>query len=336
MDDQNFDVRCAQLFISSTLQRGLSEEVVRNALGLHRHSDLLDPRALAGLGLAQVSRATKALLHDEFGGITSARCRSGTFQVMAEFAVSATTLGDALDRAFRFYGVIVDEVAFRLLAGEESAAIEVEMAKPPPDAARSICHEWWLLYWWNFANWLVGEWTTADLAETPTNLESDPSGYLCRLSRDWRRGRSPARLTFPARLLRKRITRSRWDICRFQKDATSHWGSNDAPSPTLKATVRAKLRSALDSTQSLPTLDDLAAEYGFSAQTLRRRLESAGTSYAQLKEDVRKDFVLNLLKDELLPLSEISFQAGFAEPGGLSRAVRHWTGLSPTEYRTRN
>jgi AraC-like DNA-binding protein len=34
-----------------------------------------------------------------------------------------------------------------------------------------------------------------------------------------------------------------------------------------------------------------------------------------------------------LSIAEVSYRAGYAEPNGLTRALKTWTGISPTTYR---
>jgi AraC-like DNA-binding protein len=70
-----------------------------------------------------------------------------------------------------------------------------------------------------------------------------------------------------------------------------------------------------------------------SSQTLRRRLQAEWTSYRLVKEEVRREAALCWLARERLSIGEISNRAGFAEPNGLTRALKAWTGLSPSAYR---
>jgi AraC-like DNA-binding protein len=97
--------------------------------------------------------------------------------------------------------------------------------------------------------------------------------------------------------------------------------------------LRARLREHLGRTKSLLSIEDAAAHYNISSQTLRRRLQSECTSYRLLKEEVRREAVLEWLADGQVGVGEASILAGFAEANGLSRALKGWTGLSPSEYR---
>jgi AraC-like DNA-binding protein len=66
---------------------------------------------------------------------------------------------------------------------------------------------------------------------------------------------------------------------------------------------------------------------------LRRRLEEEGTSYRQIKEEIRRDVVLKLLKIPHTPIAEITQRGGFSDASALARAVKGWTGLYPKQYR---
>jgi AraC-like DNA-binding protein len=84
---------------------------------------------------------------------------------------------------------------------------------------------------------------------------------------------------------------------------------------------------------SIPTMEELAKEFGVSGQTLRRGLKTEGTSYRQIKAEARREVVLSNISDTTLTLSQISVLAGFAETNGLVRAMKAWTGLSPSAFR---
>ena len=52
-----------------------------------------------------------------------------------------------------------------------------------------------------------------------------------------------------------------------------------------------------------------------------------------VKEEVRREAALRWLDHEGLSISEVSYRAGYAEPNGLTRALKSWAGISPSAYR---
>ncbi|WP_144640585.1 AraC family transcriptional regulator [Bordetella genomosp. 13] len=98
----------------------------------------------------------------------------------------------------------------------------------------------------------------------------------------------------------------------------------------LEATVTQAIRRNL---ADPPPLRDVAALLHTSERTLRRRLTQAGRSYAELLAEERRGRALSLISHTLRPMREIALECGFTDVRTLQRAVKRWTGLSPTALR---
>jgi AraC-like DNA-binding protein len=96
------------------------------------------------------------------------------------------------------------------------------------------------------------------------------------------------------------------------------------------ARVRQEIADAL---RSQPTLHTVAATLGLSPRTLRRRLETRGTTFMAELDDVRRTHAQRLLADISRPLADVSCQVGFSEPSAFHRAFRRWTGQTPQQAR---
>jgi AraC-like DNA-binding protein len=81
------------------------------------------------------------------------------------------------------------------------------------------------------------------------------------------------------------------------------------------------------------TAEAIANKLHITSRTLRRRLEEEGASYRGILKDVRQEVATQYIRDDSLALTEISYLLGFSQPSSLSRAIRLWTGKSPTELR---
>jgi len=82
-----------------------------------------------------------------------------------------------------------------------------------------------------------------------------------------------------------------------------------------------------------PPLAELAATLHTSERTLRRRLGALGHRYATLVSDERRARALALITQSSRPLQQIAVECGFADLRTLQRAIKRWTGSSPTELR---
>jgi AraC-like DNA-binding protein len=82
--------------------------------------------------------------------------------------------------------------------------------------------------------------------------------------------------------------------------------------------------------------DEAAAQLHISPRTLQRKLAEARTTYGQLVDGLRKDLALRYVDDPHRSFTDITYSLGFAGPSSLTRAFKRWTGLSPTDYRSRS
>jgi AraC-like DNA-binding protein len=97
----------------------------------------------------------------------------------------------------------------------------------------------------------------------------------------------------------------------------------------------AAVRSAIDECllQRCATQENVANQLNLSIRNLQRRLKEAGATYQIILDDSREALALNLIKDQNMPLYEISFLVGFTEPSAFYKAFRRWTGKRPGDYR---
>jgi AraC-like DNA-binding protein len=84
------------------------------------------------------------------------------------------------------------------------------------------------------------------------------------------------------------------------------------------------------------TEDEMAKRLHMSRRTLQRRLADADTSYLRLVDDTRRDLALRFMDDASRSITDVAFTLGFSQQSAFTRAFRRWTGLSPSEYRTRS
>lgn len=82
-----------------------------------------------------------------------------------------------------------------------------------------------------------------------------------------------------------------------------------------------------------PGLDEAARRLGLSSRSLQRRLQEAGTTFAQVVDATRRELALRHLQDRRLSLTEIAFLTGFADASAFHRAFRRWTGTTPRDHR---
>jgi AraC-like DNA-binding protein len=77
----------------------------------------------------------------------------------------------------------------------------------------------------------------------------------------------------------------------------------------------------------------IALALNLHPRTLHRRLMAEGTSFQQIKDEVRRDIMLYYLQETDLDFTHVSEKLGFAEQSVMTRNCNRWLGLSPTQVR---
>ena len=136
----------------------------------------------------------------------------------------------------------------------------------------------------------------------------------------------------------RRICRDRQEVLAWLRHSPADLLYIPAEDHTLSSQIRGLVMARTDNGADLdlPTVDALCQEFHLTPQTLRRRLVEEGTSYQQLKNDLRCRAVMTQLENPDIPIGEIAYRVGFAEPTVLTRAFRKWTGMTPESYRQRH
>jgi AraC-like DNA-binding protein len=93
------------------------------------------------------------------------------------------------------------------------------------------------------------------------------------------------------------------------------------------------IRALLPFTDS--SLIAIARALAISPRTLQRRLSEDGTTFDELREQVRADLAVNYVQQSNLRLAEISEMLGYSQQSAFSRAFKRLRGITPRQLRAR-
>lgn len=94
--------------------------------------------------------------------------------------------------------------------------------------------------------------------------------------------------------------------------------------------VRRCLENRLHEDSGMVTI---AQALNMSTRTLVRRLKAKGTTFLQIKDQLRQDIALRLLIESQQSVQDIATQIGFESLTAFHRAFMTWTGTTPLAYR---
>ncbi len=287
------------------------------------------PARLPPLQYAELVKAVWRALDDEFLGLTAGRCPVGAFALMAELAIHAPTLGEALAQCSRFYGMVTDGLTLGVTVENGQACLW--MAER--DAARDPEHfllEFLLVMWSRLAGWLVRERITLLAAHfrhaPPAHVREYPTLFPCPLAFSQPRNA----LIFDAAWLERPVKRSLSELRALLPTLPGAF----LVKPVFHGSYTQRVREliARDLAQGFPELDVVAQQFWMTGRTLRRKLLAEGSSYQGIKDDLRRERAVQWLAQGEMSLGEIALALGFSESGAFIRAFKLWTGVTPGQY----
>lgn len=83
------------------------------------------------------------------------------------------------------------------------------------------------------------------------------------------------------------------------------------------------------------SVERVAAYLSITKRTLQRKLSATDTSYQNLLDEVRLSMATRYLTDSNSSLSQLTEMLGYSELSAFSNAFKHWTGLSPNQWKAR-
>ncbi|WP_144138267.1 AraC family transcriptional regulator [Paraburkholderia sp. BCC1884] len=82
-----------------------------------------------------------------------------------------------------------------------------------------------------------------------------------------------------------------------------------------------------------PDMESVAATLKMTSRTLRRRLETEGTSFVAIVDDVRCSLATEYLRTTKMSTEDVAMLVGFSDMANFRRALKRWTGKGPGEIR---
>ncbi|AXF14093.1 AraC family transcriptional regulator [Paraburkholderia caledonica] len=82
-----------------------------------------------------------------------------------------------------------------------------------------------------------------------------------------------------------------------------------------------------------PGMEEVATRLNLTSRTLRRHLETEGTSFVAIVDDVRCSLAIEYLQSTRMSTEDVAMLLGFSDAANFRRALKRWTGKGPGELR---
>ncbi|MGF6317759.1 AraC family transcriptional regulator [Pseudomonas frederiksbergensis] len=291
---------------------------------------LLDaPRArVSAVSFARLWVELADLLDDEFFGIDSHPMRRGSFKLMCHALLDCSTLGQALPRMLSFLRLVLDDIHGELYVKEDQAFIVLQ---DQGILRRLFAYGTWFILVHGLSCWLVNQRIPLQKLSFSAPKPDDESDYRMRFCENIQYDASTTAVSFDKKFLDMKIAQSTATLRGFLKESPASLLVKYRNDDSISAQIRRHLRGL--SPDQWPERDDLALVLRMSNSTLQRRLQSEGTHYQNLKDDLRRDMAIDLLSRGDMTVTEVAAETGFQETSAFHRAFKKWTGVNPGAYR---
>ena len=245
-------------------------------------------------------------------------------------AVSAPTLGDALELLVRFGHVRDPCFGFQLRKLPREVRIEIHERIDLLEIERIPEIETFLLSLQAMVESILGrklEGTKVEVAARPAHADL----YRRYFSGAIRFGAEVSALVVPASWLDHPSPFAdaavhRTSVQKLEAMAERLQGNRYTP-----ALVEELMASGGQGGRSL---EEVAERLAVSTRTLIRRLREAGTTYRELRDAHRRKRAQELLSDTSLTAAEVAYRLGFEDPSNFGKACHRWFGCSPGTLRS--
>ncbi len=301
-------------------------------------SNRLSPRLLEASAarvsverFADLQANTILAMADESLGYTRRRLPAGSWAMMCHAVIGSETLGQALSRYCRFYQLFELDLSPRLDVSDSTASIVFAYEGEADPAFQPFLAELLMVNAYRFACWLVQEQLPLQAVQFSCPITAQPADYRNMFAGNPVAFQQPAcALSFAPGLLDRQLTQSERSLRHFLRHPVLHLLSQNYVRHSWTARVRQLVAKDM---HNMPELLEVAATLELHPQTLRRRLSVEGTTFKDIKNQLRQDTALHYLGKQGLSIEDIAHRSGFSESSAFIRAFKGWTGTTPYSYR---
>lgn len=319
-------------FVHATLANAVAAGLDPNQLLIKNRISprlLLEPDARISMErFADLQTHTMRAMNDESLGYHVRPLPLGTWAMMCHATIGAGTLLEAVERLCQFYQLFDFDIHCNTRSSAKDTSITLRHLSSAPN--RNFLDHTFLFNCHRYLSWLGNAFV--------------PIHKVCLLApqrfsqQDYRRMFLGATVSFAEsstlvlsrKALLANIEQTPLSLRHYSRHPNLIMLTQSHAASGWAGKVYGILRRSIDQP---PELEKVALELGIHTQTLRRRLDSEGTSFSEIKAFMRRDYALHLLGKQGLSIEEIAYRTGFSESSAFIRAFKTWTGVTPYTYR---
>lgn len=266
---------------------------------------------------------------DEFFAMDPHGLRRGSLAFLCRAAMAQPTLGEGLDTALTFLGLMFEDLRPTLVRQQSLAEIVIGEPRQAPRRAFTYFTLWMIVH--GVACWLAGRRLPILAVELRCAEPPFCDDYRVMFSQNLQFARPRTRMIIAADCLDMPLRRAPEELQRFLAEAPGNILVKYRDPTSFGWRIRNDLLRG--DPYAWPDVDTLARQLCVSPATLRRRLADEGQTVQGLKDSVRRELAVAWLAQSEAGLGQVAERLGFADSSSFYKAFRKWFGCNPGAYR---
>jgi len=317
--------------LSAVRDRGFPWEEWLDAVGIDA-SLLLEPDArVTADQYIDLFRLLRDQLGDEGLGFFSRPMRPGCYAMVMRSLLSSPTLERATMRLAAGYGLLLDDARFDCVREGDLLALRLHLP-PQSTVERGYVHEFLLRVFLHSLVWLSGGLLRATGIDFACARPPHAGEYATVFPGEVRFEQPASALWFNHADLQGPVRRDADALRDFLARAPGHVVLPRRTDRAMVTRVREHLQRERPRWPDLPAVADALH---MSVSSIQRRLAAEGSSFQQVRNELRRDLAVVRLNTSAAPLAEVAQELGFTDNAAFQRAFKAWTGTAPGAYRSR-
>lgn len=284
---------------------------------------------------ARVNRTCNQLLRDyiEQSG-HGQTLNEEQFRLMCQCIVGAASLGDAIQTTSSFFSMFDGRIGeIHLEVAGQKASLRISPHRSTPSEASFLVDVYGIAVFHMLFEWLTDQPLALERAELTcprSNLGEFSLGLFdCPI----RFGQAENSLVFHSACLERPVIRKSADLNKLLRTFPFDLMLGAQEQRPLSEHIYITMMNAHLHTRVMPSVDQVARQFGISSWTLRRRLAEEGAAYSSIRKKCQLNLATEFLSRADMTIDEIADIANFSDASAFRRAFQQWTGSSPSAYR---
>ncbi len=268
---------------------------------------------------------------DAFLGFLSRPVPPDAFRVFSYGLVACRNLKELIDQANEFYALFNADFCWRLEEKGRDLLLRIELQPVLPVDYRFVIQSL-LLMSVRLFGWLLGEDVEVKSASFSFSENATDNSLPYLFGPNIHYGSKMNALHIDSRYRDASLSCSRAQVEQMLK-STRHLFLLSRNSQALSQEVRRRL--LLNKSCDWLAVGEVAGQLDLSPHQLWRKLRREGTTFLEIRDQIKRDWALVLLEDPANTVEHVASELRYCDVSAFRKAFKHWTGVQPGRYRHR-